>query len=118
MSFVRRLLPAPLLSAALLALWLTLARDASTGQILLGLALALFVPRATASLRPTKVRVRRPLVIARKISGGTRSAGGSQTRMVLQSLVATWELRGQDPLAAMLDLLRAPRTTSPKPAPL
>ena len=55
-------------------------------------------------------RALRPLVIARKISGGTRSADGSQTRMLLQSVIATWELRGLDPVAEMLALLRAPRT--------
>jgi transposase len=54
-------------------------------------------------------RALRPLVIARKISGGTRSALGTTTRMVLQSLVATWELRGLDPVAEFLALLRAPR---------
>jgi transposase len=54
-------------------------------------------------------RALRPLVIARKISGGTRSAHGSTTRMVLQSLVATWDLRGLDPVAEFLALLRAPR---------
>jgi transposase len=63
-------------------------------------------------------RALRPLVIARKISGGTRSAQGSQTRMVLQSLVATWDLRGQDPVAALLALLRAPRPTGPALAPV
>jgi len=63
-------------------------------------------------------RALRPLVIARKISGGTRSAQGSQTRMVLQSLVATWELRGRDPGAALSDLLRAPRAAAPKLAPV
>jgi hypothetical protein len=56
-------------------------------------------------------RALRPLVVARKISGGTRSERGSATRMVLQSLVATWELRGLDPLAEFLTLLRAPRPT-------
>jgi transposase len=54
-------------------------------------------------------RALRPLVIARKISGGTRSAHGSTTRMVLQSLVATWELRGLDPVTEFLALLRAPQ---------
>jgi hypothetical protein len=54
-------------------------------------------------------RALRPLVIARKISGGTRSDLGTTTRMVLQSLVATWELRGLDPVAEFLALLRAPR---------
>ena len=56
-------------------------------------------------------RALRPLVIARKISGGTRSDRGTATRMVLQSLVATWDLRGLDPVAEFLALLRAPRPT-------
>jgi multicomponent K+:H+ antiporter subunit E len=67
MSSFRRLLPAPLTSAALLALWLVLARSVSAGQLLLGLALALAMPVLTSSLRPTTVRVRRPLVIVRFI---------------------------------------------------
>jgi transposase len=54
-------------------------------------------------------RALRPLVIARKISGGTRSGRGSAPRMVLPSLVATWQLRGLDPVAEFLALLRAPR---------
>jgi multicomponent K+:H+ antiporter subunit E len=62
-----KLLPAPLTSAALLALWLALARVASAGQILLGLLLALGVPLLTSNLRPTTVRVRRPLVVVRFI---------------------------------------------------
>ena len=53
-------------------------------------------------------RARRPLVIARTISGGTRATRGSATRMVLPSLVATGELRGLDPVAEFLALLRAP----------
>jgi transposase len=36
----------------------------------------------------------RPAVIARKISGGTRSVKGSSTRMTLMSLFGTWKLRG------------------------
>jgi multicomponent K+:H+ antiporter subunit E len=67
MTLVRTVVPAPLLSASLLALWLVLARSASPGQIVLGLALALAVPLLTTKLRPTRARVRRPLVIARFI---------------------------------------------------
>ncbi len=63
-------------------------------------------------------RARRPLGVARKISGATRAPRGAETRMRLQSLVATWDLRGQDPGAAMLDLLRAPRPTTPNLAPV
>jgi len=66
-SFPRRLVPAPLTSAALWALWLVLARDVSVGQLLLGLGLALLLPVLTAPLRPRGIRVRRPLVVARFI---------------------------------------------------
>jgi transposase len=48
----------------------------------------------------------RHLVIARKISGGTRSPAGSATRMTLESLVATWLARGQNPFNECLALLR------------
>jgi transposase len=80
----------------------------------------LFTFVADPAVEPTNnaaERALRPLVIARKISGGTRSAAGSRTRMILQSLVATWELRGLDPLAQFLTLLRVPHTT-PKIAPV
>jgi multicomponent K+:H+ antiporter subunit E len=63
-TLLRALVPAPLLSSALLALWLALARSTTLGQIVLGLALALIVPRLTKSAR-VDVRVRRPLVIIR-----------------------------------------------------
>jgi hypothetical protein len=56
-------------------------------------------------------RAPRPLVIARTISGGTRATRGCTTRMVLQSLVATWDRRGIDPVTEFLTLLRAPRAT-------
>jgi hypothetical protein len=42
----------------------------------------------------------RPLVIARKVSGGSRSAKGSRVRMALASLFATLHAQGRDPLAA------------------
>jgi transposase len=41
-------------------------------------------------------RALRPSVIARKISGGTRSEKGSKTRCVLRSLFATWKVQGRD----------------------
>lgn len=47
----------------------------------------------------------RPLAVARKISGGTRSPEGSATRMALYSLFATWQARGLNPFAACLALL-------------
>jgi transposase len=48
-------------------------------------------------------RAIRPSVIDRKVTGGTRSNRGSQTRSVLMSLFRTWEARG-------LDLLETCRT--------
>jgi len=40
----------------------------------------------------------RPLVVIRKISGGSRSAEGTKTRMALASLFETWQARGLNPL--------------------
>lgn len=64
---LRKLFPAPLASAALFVSWLALSREVRPGTVLVGLVLALAVPMLTAGLRPTKVRVRRPLVIVRFI---------------------------------------------------
>ena len=47
----------------------------------------------------------RPLVIARKISGGTRSPKGSRTRMALASLFGTWQAQGLNPFHQCLALL-------------
>ncbi len=51
-------------------------------------------------------RVIRSRVIARKISGGTRSPSGSQTMAVLSSLFATWQLRGEECLSVCHEMLR------------
>ena len=53
-------------------------------------------------------RAIRPLVIARKISGGTQSPHGSATRMQLYSLAATWTAQGHNPLAEFRRLLQSP----------
>jgi hypothetical protein len=53
-------------------------------------------------------RALRPLVIARKISGGTRSKDGSDTRMALASLFGTWLAQGRDPFTACHEMLLAP----------
>ena len=50
----------------------------------------------------------RPLVISRKISGGTRSPQGSQTRMVLTSLFQTWAAQGRNPLVECRRLFQTP----------
>ncbi len=50
----------------------------------------------------------RPLVIARKISGGTRSPHGSQTRMALFSLFGSWAAQGLNPFFHCLAVLTQP----------
>lgn len=47
----------------------------------------------------------RPLVVIRKISGGTRSEEGTKTRMVLASLFETWQARKLNPFIECLKLL-------------
>ncbi len=53
---MKRLLPAPLLSAVLLLTWLMLNESASAGHLMLGAALAIIVPWFTERLRPEKAR--------------------------------------------------------------
>ncbi len=53
-------------------------------------------------------RAIRPLVITRKISGGTRSPTGSATHMRLYSLAATWTAQGHNPLTQFRQLLQSP----------
>lgn len=62
---MKRLLPTPLLSLALFALWLLLNQSASPGQLLLALLLAVAIPLLTAGLRPLPVRIRRPGAVLR-----------------------------------------------------
>jgi transposase len=50
----------------------------------------------------------RPLVIARKISGGSRSPTGSQTRMALFSLFGSWAAQGLNPFFHCLATLAQP----------
>jgi hypothetical protein len=50
-------------------------------------------------------RAIRPLVITRKVCGGTRSQKGSETKMVLTSLLHTAQLRGREPITAVEQLL-------------
>jgi multicomponent K+:H+ antiporter subunit E len=53
------LLPYPLLSAALLGLWLLLNQTVSAGHLALGCILAILSSWAMAALRPAKPRIRR-----------------------------------------------------------
>ncbi len=65
---MKRLLPAPLLTAALIAMWLVLNRSISPGQILLGVLFGVAAPALLAPLRPARPRIRRPWVLLRLIA--------------------------------------------------
>lgn len=52
----------------------------------------------------------RPVVVMRKVSGGTQSERGSRTRMSLASLFGTWRAKGLNPFSECLALLSAPAT--------
>lgn len=64
---MKRLLPAPLLSIALFALWLLLNLSVSPGNLLLGALLAILAPILLAPLRPQHAHVKRPWVVAKLI---------------------------------------------------
>lgn len=73
-------------------------------------------PNAASSNNAAE-RAIRPAVISRKISGGTRSAKGSQTKTRLMSVFATWALQGRDSIEACTDMIIAantPVTTCPQ----
>jgi transposase len=57
-------------------------------------------------------RTFRPLVIARKIWGGTRSPQGSTDAMRRASLVATWHRRGLNPFTEVRSLLLSPQPSA------
>ena len=55
----------------------------------------------------------RPLVVVRKISGGSRSGEGTKTRMALASLFETWLARGLNPFVQCVTLLTQPAPSPP-----
>jgi len=60
-------------------------------------------------------RAIRPAVVARKISGGTRSAKGSKTSSILRTLFETWALRGLNTMDACREMIA--RSPASQPAP-
>ena len=51
----------------------------------------------------------RPVVISRKVSGGTRSDQGTDTKMTLASVFGTWRAKGLNTLTACQQLLASPQ---------
>jgi multicomponent K+:H+ antiporter subunit E len=83
----RALLPSPMLSLALLALWLLLNRSLGAGHVVLGTLLALAIPRLTAGLRPLPVRLRSPwaaLRLAATVFGDTVQSNLAVVRLLLR----------------------------------
>ena len=58
-------------------------------------------------------RAIRPAVVARKISGGSRSERGSKTRSILRTLFETWALQGRNSIDACRQMI----TTADRPQP-
>jgi transposase len=66
------------------------------------------VPGVPSDNNPAERSVRHE-VISRKISGGTRSTHGTQTRMTLATLFGTWRAQGRDPYQSCRILLTSPQ---------
>lgn len=60
-----RLIPYPLLAAALLLMWLLLTQSFSPGQVILGGIVAVAATHATAAIRPRRARVRSISAVAK-----------------------------------------------------
>lgn len=57
-------------------------------------------------------RAIRPAVIARKVSGGTRSPNGSKTRTNLMTVFGTWTVQGKDLMKSCREMIISSRTQS------
>ena len=106
---MRRLFPAPLLSAALVVLWLLLNEPLSIGHTVLALLFGLLLPPLFASLRPQRPRIRRPLrvlqlilVVGRDVLLSNLQVGSGVLRLRRrqpQSAFVTIPLELRDPTA-------------------
>ena len=84
---MKRLLPTPMLSVALFAMWLLLNQSVSAGHLLLALVFAVAIPLLTAGLRPLPVRIRRPGSILRLML--TVAADATQSNIAVIRLLVT-----------------------------
>ena len=84
---MKKLFPAPLVSAGLFVMWLLLNHSVSAGHVILALILALVLPVMFSELRPQKVRVRRPGTILRlcfRVMADTTESNIAVVRFLLQ----------------------------------
>lgn len=89
MTIIARLLPMPIMSLAVLLLWISLAPAPTVGHILLGLLLGWSIPWLTQSFWPDRPRVRRPLagiLLGIRVVGDILVANWQVARLVLGPL--------------------------------
>jgi multicomponent K+:H+ antiporter subunit E len=82
---MKRLFPAPMLSVALLLLWLLLNLSLSAGQVLLGVLFGILAPLLMAPLRPSHPHIRRPFTVL-------RLAGRVSIDLVVSNLQVGWQV--------------------------
>ena len=85
---MKSIVPAPLLSLALFAMWVVLNQSATAATLLLGGAVALAAPLLSAPLRPMPVRVRRPATVLRLASTVVYDVIESNVKVGLSTLRA------------------------------
>ena len=88
---MKRLLPAPYLSAALFLLWLLLNDSTSAGHLLIALLLAVAVPLLSAPLRPQRGRISHPAVLLRLVLDVGRDVITSACQVTVGVLYAPWK---------------------------
>lgn len=91
---MRRWLPSPPLSLALFVVWLLLNQALDAGTLLMAAFLAVLVPLLTRSLRPAKVRMRKPGVALRlvvRVTGDLLHSALTVARLLLTRRTADIE---------------------------
>lgn len=86
MNLLHRILPQPLMTLILLALWLALAPRVSLGQFLLGAMLGVLIPWFTRAFWPDRPRLARPLLavwLFLRVVGDIVAANWQVARLVL-----------------------------------
>jgi multicomponent K+:H+ antiporter subunit E len=93
-------LPSPLLSAALLALWLLLNDSIAPAHLLLGTLLGWLAPLLIAPLRPAAARLHKPLVLVRLIL----RVGGDVVRSAIEVAAGVLRAGQRAPRGAFVEV--------------
>lgn len=103
-TLVNRLFPSPLLSLALVGLWLVLNRSYSAGDWLMAIVLGLGAPALTRSLRPNTARFRKPWVAIKLFFRVGGDVVGSNLHVLKGTLASGKELPKGQFIVVPLDL--------------